>query len=200
MFTISKTNAMFTAVKMAWKILATCNDPDTKIVYVTNSCLYATDSKRMIQATFAADVTLPEPGGYTLVAAGSAGYILQPAPHAPKMYDVDRIIKPVLANPYQTITADDKSYVVYRCMRPRNNLSMLLNVDFVLDAWDTFLQPQKLGKEYDYATVHLYSSSANMPLGLASSVSRGGDNVDYLYLIMPMILPPDELTAEDTAG
>lgn len=192
MFTISKNHAMFQAVKMAAKILATCNNPDNKIVYVKDCSLYVTDSKRLLQVTFAADVTLPEPGAYTLIPAGSAGYILQPASYAPKMYAADRIIKPVLANPYQTITADDKSYIVYRCMRPRNNLLMLINVDFVIDAWDTFLQPQKFGENYNYATVQLYSSSPNMPLGLAAGVSRGGDIVNYLYVIMPMTLRPDE--------
>jgi len=193
MFTISKDHVMFTAVKMATKILATCSNPDRRVVYIDNANLYVTDSKRLLQATFPADVVLPEPGAYRVISAGAAGYILQPAPDAPKMYDVDRIIKPVLSNPYQTIEADEKSYVVYRCMRPRNNLSMLINVDFVLDAWDTFLQPHKIGKkEYDYATVQLYSSSNNQPLGIASSVSRGEDTVNYLYVVMPMTLRPDE--------
>lgn len=190
MFTISKDHAMFAAVKMATKILATCNNPGYRVVYIRDCNLYVTDSKRLLQATFAADVVLPEPGAYRIISAGAAGYILQPAPDAPMMYDAGRIIGPVLSSPYQTICADDKSYVVYRCMRPRNNLSLLLNVDYVIDAWDTFLQPQKTGKkEYDYATVQLYSSSDNQPLCIASSVSHGGSSVNYLYIIMPMVLP-----------
>jgi len=193
MFTISKDHVMFTAVKMATKILATCVDPFHRVAYIDNANLYATDKKRLLQATFTADVVLPEPGAYRIISAGAAGYILQPAPDAPEMYYVGRITGPVLSSPYQTIEADEKSYVVYRCMRPRNNLSMLLDVDFVIDAWDTFLQPQKCGKkEYSYATVQLYSSSSNQPLGIASSVSRGGDTVNYLYLIMPMVLPESD--------
>jgi len=193
MFTISKDHVMFTSVKMATKILATCHNPDGKVVYIDNANLYVTDSKRLLQATFPADVVLPEPGAYRIISAGAAGYILQPAPDAPRMYDTGRIINPVLSNPYQTICADNKSYVVYRCMRPRNNLSMLVDIDFVIDAWDTFLQPQKIGRnDYDYATVQLYSSSSNLPLGIASSVSRGGDTVNYLYLIMPMVLPESD--------
>jgi len=195
MFTISKDHVMFTAVKMATKILATCNNPDRRVVYIDNANLYVTDNKRLLQATFPADVVLPEPGAYRIISAGAAGYILQPAPDAPRMYDTGRIIGPVLSNPYQTICADEKSYVVYRCMRPHNNLSMLVDIDFVIDAWDTFLQPHKIGKkEYDYATVQLYSSSSNQPLGITSSVSRGRDTVNYLYLIMPMVLPESDWT------
>lgn len=193
MFTISKNDVMFVAVKLAVKILATCNDPDCRVVYIKDCNFYVTDSKRLLQATFAADVVLPEPGAYRIIPAGAAGYILQPAPDAPRMYSADRIIGPVLSSPYQTICADDTSYVVYRCMRPRNNLSMLVNINFVIDAWETFLQPQKIGKkEYDYATVQLYSSSDNQPLGIASNVFHGGNFINYLYIIMPMTLPESD--------
>ena len=59
MFTVSKNDVIFAAVKMATKILATCSNPDNKVMYIDNASLYVTDSKLLLQATFAADTVLP---------------------------------------------------------------------------------------------------------------------------------------------